>query len=151
MAAWTAVQIAEFVSRKRAYGGALAAVYFLAIQWLVRPALVVGGTSPYRGRIDWWAINAVLLVLLVATRGGLFWNRRIRTLVMDELSAVHHRLAIVWGYWTAIVAALVVYAAAGRLPLTGRGAAYLVVTPSVAVPLLVFAVLQYRAGAERDE
>lgn len=145
MARWTAVQIAEFVARKRAYGGALAALLFIVVEVLSRPPLLAGDPVRAAGRIDWWAVYAGLLLLLNGSGGGLLWQRRIRALVNDEVSLAHRRTAAVAGYWTVAVVSLAVYLTAQRLPLTGRGAAYLIVTPAAVVPLLVFAFLEHRS------
>ncbi len=145
MARWTAVEIAEFVSRKRAYGGALAAVLFLVVELISRPPLLADAAAAPTGGIDWWAVYALALLLLVATGGGLFWSRRIRALVNDEGARAHHRAAAVAGYWAVMVVALAVYLVSRWLPLSGRGAAYLIVTPGLVVPLLVFAYLELRS------
>ncbi len=147
MAQWTAVQIAEFVSRKRAYGGALSALLFVAVAIVAHPPLLAGA-APARSGIDWWAIYAAALLGLVATGGGVLWNRRIRALVNDEVARAHQRTAMVVGYWVAAVAALAIYLASRWLPLSGVGAAYLILTPSVVVPLLVFAYLEHRSLAD---
>lgn len=143
MARWTAVEIAEFVARKRAWGGALAAVLFLVVEVLSRPPLLQG--EAVRRGIDWWMIYAVTLLLLVATGGGLLWNRQIRALVNDEVARAQRRAAVVVGYWSVVLTALLVYCATYWFPLSGRGAAWLILTPGVVVPLLVFAWLDFRA------
>lgn len=145
MAQWTAVQIAEFVSRKRAYGGAVSAVLFVALAILAHPPLLAGQAPVRTGVIDWWAIYAAALLGLVATGGGLLWNRRIRALVNDEVARAHQRTAMVAGYWVAGFSALAVYVASRWIPFSGRGSAYLILTPSVVVPLLVFAYLEHRS------
>ena len=144
MAQWTAVEIAEFVSRKRAYGGAVVALLFLVLAILTRPPLLVGVAHETR-RFDWWLVYAAALLALIASGGGVLWSRRIRALVNDEMSLAHRRTAVVAGYWTAAVAALAVYLADRWLPLSGRGAVYLILTPALVVPLLVFAYLEHRS------
>jgi hypothetical protein len=137
------VEVADGYSRKRAVVAIVAAVAFLGIQFMARPAAFLEGGPPTG--IDWWVVNAVVLLAVLATGGGLLNRRPIRALVQDELARSHLHAALVHGYWVAMGLGLVLYLVPGFRTLTGRQAVYVVVTGSVVVPLLTFAFLERRA------
>jgi protein-S-isoprenylcysteine O-methyltransferase Ste14 len=139
------VEIADRVSRKRAKGVALAAIAFVVIQAIIRPFLAADSGSTHQTTIDWWAVNAVVLLALLATGGGLLNTRNIRALVNDEVSHTHYRTAVVAGYWVAMTTAMGIYFVPRLEGVTARNAAYLIVTSSVVVALLVFSYLELRA------
>jgi hypothetical protein len=138
-----AVDIADQRSRKRAVIAAAAVIVFLGSQVLANPFF---GGEPSSARLltphVMWAVNAVILLLILATGGGLLGRREIRALVNDEVSRSHSRTATVIGYWVAMATAMGVYVFP---PADGRAAVYLVVTSSVAVAVLTFAYLENRA------
>ena len=138
------VEIADHLSRRRPLGIALAAAAFLLVQ-LVAPPFFAGATETMSAsRATFWAANAVILLALLATRGGLIYRRRVRTLVNDEITRNNHRTALAAGYWVAMTVALGVFVAAGLRGLTAREALYLVVTPSIAATLFLFSWLERR-------
>lgn len=142
------VEIADRYSRKRAFGIAVAAVVFLVIQVLVRPFLSGPPDPGHQTRIDWWAVNALALLLLLATGGGLLNRRQIRALVNDEISRLHYKMAVVAGYWVAMAAAMGLYAVPRFQDITARQAIFVMVTSSIVVALLTFAYLEHRALRE---
>jgi hypothetical protein len=139
------VEIADRVSRKRARGVAFAAIAFVVIQIIIRPFLAADPGSTHQTTIDWWAVNAVVLLALLATGGGLLNTPSIRALVNDEVSHTHYRTAVVAGYWVAMTTAMGIYFVSRYEGVTARNAAYLIVTSSVVVALLVFSYLELRA------
>jgi MFS family permease len=139
------VEIADRVSRKRAIVAAVAAIAFVVIHILIRPF----SHSANGLKLDYWAINAVVLLAVLATGGGLLNNRQIRVLVNDEVSRSNYRTSVVAGYWVAMTAAMAVYFWPTAEGLSARNAVYVVVTASVSVALLVFSYLELRA--HRDE
>jgi len=149
MQAKSPVEIADRVSRKRAKGVAFAAIAFAVIQVIIRPFLAADPGSAPQATIDWWAVNAVVLLALLATGGGLLNNRNIRALVNDEVSQMHYRTAVVAGYWVAMTTAMGIYFVPRYEGVTARNASYLIVTSSVVVALLVFSYLELRA--HRDD
>ena len=142
------VEIADQMSRKRAIVAAAAALWFLVVQLIVRPFFVGRADTAHQAKLDWWAINAILLLLLLATGGGILNRARLRALVNDEVSRVHYKTAVVTGYWVAMVVAMAAYFLSGTWNLTAREAVYLTVTPSIGIALLVFAYLEYRAHGD---
>jgi cell division protein FtsW (lipid II flippase) len=139
------VEIADRVSRKRAVGAAVAASVFLAIQVITRPFFVSGIETAQRAKIDLWAVNAIVLLLLLATGGGLMWRSQIRALVNDEVSRSNYKTAVNAGFWVAMASAMGLYLLPGFNTFTSREAVYVIVTASVCVALLVFSYLELRA------
>jgi protein-S-isoprenylcysteine O-methyltransferase Ste14 len=144
MHARTPVEIADRISRKRAIGVAAAALVFLLVQVVVHP-FFSGADPGGRARTDVWAINAIVLLLLLATGGGLLNRREIRALVNDEVSRSHYKTSVVAGFWVAMTTAMGLYLMPPFRHLTARETAYVIVTASISVALLAFAYLEYRA------
>lgn len=88
---------------------------------------------------------AVLILLLLATGGGLANNRRIRGLIDDEVSRSHRRIAVSSAYWVAMVVAMALYLVPQFGDLPGRTVVYWVVTVSEVFGLVLFAYLELRA------
>ena len=131
------VEVADRLSRKRAIIIALAAIAFHVAQLLA--------TRPHRGQTALWTFQSALLLLLLATGGGLLHQTKIRSLMNDDVSREHHKTAVAAGFWTAMITALVFYWVPGVDAHTAREAIQLVVTMGIATALLVFASLELRA------
>lgn len=140
------VDLADRYSRRRAWLAIIAAGVFLAAHLAARPR--VFGTGAPETRVDWWAVNAVALLAVLATGGGLLNGRRIRALVHDELSRAHLKTAVVGGYWVAMGLALLMYFGPWFAGFSGRQAVFVIVTGSLVVSLLTFAGLEHRAHAD---
>jgi hypothetical protein len=138
------VEIADQISRKRVTLVAVATLVFLGVQLIAGPFWGATRGTPYISQIG-WAVNAVALLLMLAIGSGLLRNRRIRSLVDDEVSRHNRVMGIVAGYWVAMATAMGLYVTADVRPFTTREALYLVVTPSVGVALLTFCYLEWRA------
>lgn len=136
------VEFADHLSRRRPFGVAVAALYFVTIQPFVHPSF---GPGDSRARGFGWAFNAAVLLLLLTPINGIVWGRRIRELVNDEVARAHARTALSAGFWLAMTVALVLFALPASGPMAARQAIYLVVTPAVAGALLLFAWLEWRA------
>ncbi len=138
------VEIADQFSRRRVTLVAVATLVFLAVQIIAGPFWGATRGTPYIAQLG-WIINAIALLLMLAIGSGLLRNRRIRALVDDEVSRHNREVGIIAGYWVAMAVAMGLYVAAGFRNFTAREALYLVVTPSVAVALLTFCYLEWRA------
>jgi len=123
---------------------AIATLVFLGVQLIAGPFWGARRGTPYISEIG-WGINAFVLLLMLAIGSRLLRNRRIRSLVDDEVSRHNRVMGIVVGYWVAMTAAMGLYLATTFKDLTAREALYLVVTPSVGVALLTFCYLEWRA------
>ena len=142
MQSQTTIEIADRMSRRRAIGCALAALAFLVVQLVARPFFP---TSSPTMSTDMWALNAVVLFLLLATGGGLFNRTQLRVLVNDEVSQLHYRTSVVGAFWTAMTLAMLLYLLPAFSALSGREVVYLVVTTSAIVSLSTFSWLELRA------
>ena len=98
------VELADRHSRKRALIAILAAVALLGVQFVARPRAFGGGS--HGTSIDLWAMNAILLLAVLATGGGLLNRPGVRALVHDDLSRGHLRTAVLAGYWVSMGLAL---------------------------------------------
>ena len=136
------VEIADRYSRKRVLIVVLAALAFLLIQFVAGPRVFVDAPTT---AIDWWAINALALLAVLATGGGLLNKKGVRVLVHDELARNHLQAAVASGYWTAMALGFLLYFVPSFADLAARQVIYLIVTGSIVVPLLVFALLEHRA------
>jgi hypothetical protein len=145
----TPVEIADRMSRRRAVGVAVAAVVFLGIQFVTRPFFVSGPNSAPTAKIDMWAVNAIVLLVLLATGGGLLNRRRIQALINDEVSRANYRTSVIAGFWVAMIGAMGLYVVPRFASFTGREVIYLIVTITLGVALLTFSWLEHRA--HRDE
>jgi hypothetical protein len=145
MHAKSPVEIADQLSRKRAKVIALATVMFLVAQVGNNPFL--NADHLHSLKINFWALNAILLLIGLATGGTLLKRRNVRMLMNDELTQSHLRTSMATGFWTAMATAMGLYwfALLFSKQLTGEEAIYLVVTASVSAALLTFSWLEHRA------
>ena len=131
------VEIADRLSRKRPIIIAAAAITFVAAQLLA--------TRPHAGQTVLFTFWCILLLLLIATGGGLLHQTKIRALMNDEVSRDHHRTAIAAGFWMAMAAALVFYWLPGVDSHSARQLIQGILTIGIATALLAFAYLEIRA------
>jgi MFS family permease len=141
----SSVELADRISRKRAFLLGAAALVFLGAQVAARPVFVDPPPDAPGIRGWLWLVNAVVLLLLLATGGGLAQRRQIRALVNDAVSERHRERSVSAGFWTAMATALAVYLIPGLHGLTAAEAVYLVITASATVAVLLFAWLEFRA------
>lgn len=140
-----AVEFADFISRRRAKGTALAALAFLIIQGALHPVFRTDGYAQTGPRSWMWAINAALLLALILPAGGFIWGRRVRELVNDDVSRANARTAAAVAFWAAMAIALGLYALPTSKAMTAHQAIYLIVMPATGLAPLVFAWLESRA------
>ncbi len=138
------VEIADRKSRKRAWVAGAAAIAFL-LNAVLRP-LLLGDIAPRTyERIDWWALNAIVVLLVLATGGGVILKRDIRDLMNDEIARAHLRTSLIVGYWVAMPIALAIYFAPRLREIPARVAMYALVSASAGLALLTFSILEVRA------
>ena len=87
----------------------------------------------------------MLLLVLLATGGGILNKREISILVNDEVSCENYRTSVVAGFWVAMTAAMGLYFLLSFQSFSASGAIYIIVTASIVVALLVFSFLELRA------
>jgi len=144
MSSKSPVEIADQVSRKRAFLVAAAAVVFLS-HVVARPFLAGGLDTAHHARTDLWAINAVLLLAILATGGFLLNSRKVRVLLNDEVARSNYRTAVVAGFWVAMTASMGLFVVPAFQGLVAREAVYIIVSSSLVAALLTFSLLEYRA------
>jgi hypothetical protein len=146
MQSGTPVEIADIYSRKRAIIVAAAAIVFVVAQLIVRP-FIDGwpGASAHSWRSSMWALNAILLLALLATGGGILNRREIAVLVNDEVARSNYRTSVVAGFWVAMATAMGLYFLPTFEKFAAVGAIYIIVTASITAALLVFSYLELRA------
>lgn len=147
MSSKSTVEIADKMSRKRAILMTAATLVFLGVQLIVRPIFLRNGAVLTHNAVDWWAVNALLLMALLVTRlqGGLLNSREVRALINDDVSREHHRSGIIAGFWTAMAMAMAIYFVPAFREYPGREAVYLIVTSALGAALLKFCYLELRA------
>jgi hypothetical protein len=138
------VEAADRLSRRRAIVIVLAVVAFLVGQLVARP-FFVSDNSDHLVRLFTWAVNAGLLLVVLATGGCLLRRKSVRSLMNDEVTAGHQRSSVISGFWVAMATAVLLCVIPGSDRVNAREAMYVVVTASVAAALLVFSYLEIRA------
>ena len=139
------VELADRVSRRRAILVAVAAIMFLGIHLALRPFFYARFQPRADACIDWWAVNAGVLLAALATGGGILNRRAIRELVNDEVSRSHYRTAVHAGFWTAMGGGMALYLVPAFDGLGAHDVLYLLVTCALGLALLTFAALELRA------
>jgi magnesium-transporting ATPase (P-type) len=136
---------AERLSMRRARALPALAVIFLAQQ-----ASYLGMPGHSDRPVDhvkigaWIALSIVLLAGL-ATGGAWFRPRAVRELVNDESTRAHRLTGYAYGFWAAMIAAILLYVLNMFEPLTGRDAVHVIVTAAIAAALIRFGILERRA------
>ncbi|MGE0440587.1 MAG: hypothetical protein AB7S39_08835 [Gemmatimonadales bacterium] len=140
------VELADRYSRRRALIAVVAGAAFLGVQLVAQPR--VFRPEGEGGRLDLWVVNAIALLGVLATGGGVLTPRRVQALVQDELARVHLQVAVRVGYWVAMGLALLLYLGPWFRGYSARQAVYVIVTGSVVGALFTFAGLERRAHAD---
>lgn len=144
----TTYTIADKLVRRRARAAIIFATLFLATQVASfgRGAPNLHNPGPYQfGHLAAWIGWAAMLLLVLATGGGLLRSTAVRSMMNDETTLIHRQRAYVGGFWAAVLAALGLYIVDLYHPLAAGDALRLVVTVGVGVGLLTFGVLERRA------
>lgn len=140
------VDKAERLAKRRARMFAVLAVFFLGLQTVYISNGALHDSTPLAHvKIGAWALNAVVLLIALATGGGFLQGRDVRRLMNDETTVAHRRIAIAWGFWTMMATGFGLYFLSQFEEVTVREALHMVITFGTAVPLLVFSYLERRA------
>ena len=146
MAAKSVVELADRKSRVRAILFAAATVTFIAVQVVVQPLFDAEYSTGWR--MYAWVVNVALLLVCLASGGGLANRRVVRDLINDEVAQSNYRMACKLGFWVAMVSALAIYVVPEWRALTGGQVAYVVVSISASAALLMFSWLELRSHAD---
>ena len=141
------IETAHRKSRQRAILFGVAGLTFLAVQVLTRPPFATGDYA-HGWRAYAWALNAALLLMLLAGGGGFAHPRQLRELIHDDVARDHNRTACKAGFWVAMACALALAVIPSLQALTAHQASYLVVTLGAGTAVLSFAWLELRSHAD---
>lgn len=139
------IEFADRISRRRYIGTTAATIAYIGAQFASRPVFRADAYPVDSLRQYLWAVNALVLLLLVLPMGGWIWGKRVRSLVNDEISRAHSRTAIVAGFWVSMIIAIGIHVLPGLRDFSAREATYLIVCPVAALVPLYFAWLEARA------
>lgn len=139
---------ADKLARRRARVMAVQAVFFISWQALfVTGQVESSGRAVDHFRISAWLVWSIVLLVLLATGGGLVLGRKVRPLLEDELTRSHRARAYAWGFWAAMASAIGLYAVDMVEPVTAREAIHILVSAGIGVALLTFSILDRRSQA----
>jgi hypothetical protein len=96
-------------------------------------------------RLAGWLVMSLLLLVYLATGGGIFRRAHVRALLNDETTRAHRASAYSAGFWVAMIFCFLLFGASMYEPVDARTAVHIIMTASIGVALLRFAVLERRA------
>ena len=91
-----------------------------------------------------WALMILLWLVVLATGGGLLLNRRVRSLMNDEVALANRSRAIQAGFWAAILFAIGLYFLSMQEEISVFEALRILVNFSIATALIRYAWLELR-------
>ncbi|MFW2350597.1 hypothetical protein [Qipengyuania sp.] len=92
-----------------------------------------------------WVVMSLLATLTLLTGGMWLHTRALRSLINDELSESNRQKGVAAAFVSAMLVAVLIFAVAPFEPIPTQRAAHLVVTVSLAVGLLVFALAERKS------
>ena len=101
-------------------------------------------------KISAWLVWAVVLLVLLATGGGLLRDRKLRGLLDDELTRRNRVRAYVTGFWMAMLAAMAVYFIGMFEIVTGREAVHIILSIAIGSAIFSFGINERRSAASSD-
>ena len=140
--------IADKLVRRRARAAIIFAIIFFVSQIASfgRGAPDLHNPGPYQfGHLAAWIGWTAMLLLVLATGGGLLRSPAVRRMMNDETTLIHRQRGFVSGFWAAVLTALSLYIVDLYHPLFTGDALRLVVTAGVGIGLLTFGVLERHA------
>jgi MFS family permease len=139
------IDLADRLSRRRAWLSPAMAILFLSGQALY--AVAPHDPSPIvdRVKVAAWIVWTLVLLLLLATGGGLTRSRQVRALLDDEATRANRGRAYAVGFWLAVGTAIGIYALTAFDTVKPREAIHIIITAALAGALLTFGILEHRA------
>ncbi len=92
-----------------------------------------------------WLVWVAVLLLVLATGGGLRQSKEVRELMNDELSNANRHDGIMWGFWAAMLTGVGIYAVGVFTAVPTRETLHAVLTAGLGFALFRFAYLEHRA------
>ena len=135
--------VTERLGRRRTWLLFLHLVLFIAAE----SALFTSHEAPVRWSVIVWFAWVALLTTLLARGGYISASQSVRDFLNDELTRSHRSTAVSWGFGTLVLTGLVgyVYCKLGGHPSLGQEVVRVAVDLGVALSLLVFTTLEWRA------
>jgi heme/copper-type cytochrome/quinol oxidase subunit 3 len=146
--AMTNYTTADKLVRRRARAAIIFATIFFSSQVASfgRGAPDLHNPGPYQfGYLAAWIGWTAMLLLALATGGGLLRSTAVRSLMNDETTLIHRQRGYISGFWGAVLTALSLYIVDLYQPLVTGDALRFVVTAGVGIGLFTFGVLERRA------
>ncbi len=140
--------LAEKLVRRRARVSMVFGILFLVSQAssLSHPHPALTNPGPYQfGHVAAWVIWAAILLVALATGGGLLRTAGVRQMMNDESTLTHRARALGVGFWMSLAATFSVYFVNLYEPVTTADALRIVVTVAVAAALISFGAMERRA------
>lgn len=144
-------QIAERLQRRRVRVMWAQAVLFLIMQasyYSNMPSFDAPLRTVEQVKLSAFAVWALALLFLLGVSGGLLRGKAVRELMDDELTRSHRRSALSWGYYAAMLTAIVFYMVSQYVRMSPPEAIHMIVTVGVIVPMARFVLLERRAERE---
>jgi hypothetical protein len=140
------VERADGIGRRRARVFAVQAILFIGWQALFFSGPAQDPRTVSTVKVSAWFVWVLLLLLMLATGGGLLRHRELRGLLNDELTRQHRTSAYVTGFWVAVAACVSLYLVGMFEPVNGREAIHIVLSAGIGAALLTFAALERRTA-----
>jgi hypothetical protein len=134
------VHQADTHSQKRAWLMTIGAVVLLVLAAFA--AVKIPREPVSLDRAAFWGLLILLWLLMLATGGGFLLNRKVRSLMNDEVSVHNRRRAVETGFWAAMAIALGLYFASLAWPIPLRAALAMLTEAAIACALLRYAWLE---------
>lgn len=99
-------------------------------------------------KISAWLVWAVVLLVLLATGGGLFRSRAVRALLDDELTRRHRIRAYVTGFWMAVASGLALYVIGMFEDITAREVIHTILSIAIGSAIFSFGISERRGYSE---
>ncbi|MDB5433437.1 MAG: hypothetical protein JWP35_4553 [Caulobacter sp.] len=116
-------------------------------KWGVPDSAPLNG--PDRLKVAAWAVWALMLLVVLATGGGLLQSAKVRALMNDEVARHNRHSGLHYGFWGAMLAAFALYGLSFFTVLSVHQTIHALLTVSIGLALLRYAWLERRS--ERGE
>jgi hypothetical protein len=141
----TDAETADHLTRRRTRVLPVLALLFVSQQGVYLSG--TPGSTVSTIKIGAWFVMTAVLLLLLATGGGIFRSRAVRALMNDETTRAHRNRALAFGFWTTMATGLLLYVLSVFEMFDPRAAVHIMMTVGIASALLSFAAMERKALA----
>jgi hypothetical protein len=141
----------ERLQRKRTWMTFFQAVFFVIWQsnfFSMETQMTPDRIAVDHVKVGFYIAWALILLAFIGTGGGWIWSREVRQVMNDEATLAHRRRGMAMGFWAAMLATMACYAVQLVQPIPTRVVLHIVLSAGIAVALITFGVLEWRA--QRD-